>query len=296
MQARDVHARIVGDDDLLPRRPRARRDRPARAAARDRRRRDVADRAPARAARRRTSRPGSRRSAARRGSSASAAPTTRALSPRRACSSSGSSSSGRSSRPATASSSRSSIPRASGRCAPTGASRPSSARRRSTRRGSRTAGHLHVSGYALLREPVRFAAIAGDRARARRGARVSIDLSSWSAIRDFGAGAVPRASSTSSRPTSCSRTRTRTSDRRRPARRAHLDPQARRGRGVVRRRRARSRHVSRRSSTRPAPATRFAAGWLVGGPDLALEAAARCVQHAGSMPEPLELGSRRCAT
>ena len=30
----------------------------------------------------------------------------------------------------------------------------------------------------------------------------------------------------------------------------------------------------------------FAAGWLVGGPGLALEAAARCVQHAGSMPQP----------
>ena len=29
----------------------------------------------------------------------------------------------------------------------------------------------------------------------------------------------------------------------------------------------------------------FAAGWLVGGPDLALEAAARCVQQAGSMPD-----------
>ena len=29
----------------------------------------------------------------------------------------------------------------------------------------------------------------------------------------------------------------------------------------------------------------FAAGWLVGGPELALEAAARCVQQAGSMPE-----------
>ena len=29
----------------------------------------------------------------------------------------------------------------------------------------------------------------------------------------------------------------------------------------------------------------FAAGWLVGGPKLALEAGARCVQLAGSMPE-----------
>ncbi len=28
----------------------------------------------------------------------------------------------------------------------------------------------------------------------------------------------------------------------------------------------------------------LAAGWIVGGPNLALEAAARCVQRAGSMP------------
>ena len=30
----------------------------------------------------------------------------------------------------------------------------------------------------------------------------------------------------------------------------------------------------------------LAAGWIVGGPDLALEAAARCVQRTGSMPGP----------
>jgi sugar/nucleoside kinase (ribokinase family) len=28
----------------------------------------------------------------------------------------------------------------------------------------------------------------------------------------------------------------------------------------------------------------LAAGWILGGPDLALEAAARCVQRTGSMP------------
>jgi sugar/nucleoside kinase (ribokinase family) len=28
----------------------------------------------------------------------------------------------------------------------------------------------------------------------------------------------------------------------------------------------------------------LAAGWIVGGPELALEAAARCVRRAGSMP------------
>jgi sugar/nucleoside kinase (ribokinase family) len=30
----------------------------------------------------------------------------------------------------------------------------------------------------------------------------------------------------------------------------------------------------------------LAAGWIVGGPDVALEAAARCVQQVGAMPIP----------
>jgi sugar/nucleoside kinase (ribokinase family) len=34
----------------------------------------------------------------------------------------------------------------------------------------------------------------------------------------------------------------------------------------------------------------LAAGWIVGGPDLALEAAARCVQRVGSMPGPARDG------
>ena len=46
--------------------------------------------------------------------------------------------------------------------------------------------HLHVSGYALLREPVRFAATRAVECARGHGARVSIDLSSWSAIRDVG--------------------------------------------------------------------------------------------------------------
>ena len=68
--------------------------------------------------------------------------------------------------------------------------------------------HLHVSGYALLREPVGCAAREAIRVARDAGARVSIDLSSWSAIRDFGAEGF-RVSSRSSRPTSSSRTETR---------------------------------------------------------------------------------------
>ncbi|MCY7301617.1 MAG: carbohydrate kinase family protein, partial [Thermoleophilia bacterium] len=48
--------------------------------------------------------------------------------------------------------------------------------------------HLHVSSYALLREPVGSAAREAIRVARDTEARVSIDLSSWSAIRDFGAG------------------------------------------------------------------------------------------------------------
>lgn len=46
---------------------------------------------------------------------------------------------------------------------------------------------LHLSGYALLAEPIAEAALAGARLARARGARVSVDLSSWSSIRAYGA-------------------------------------------------------------------------------------------------------------
>jgi ribokinase len=45
---------------------------------------------------------------------------------------------------------------------------------------------LHVSGYSLLAEPIAEAALAGARLARARGAAVSVDLSSWSTIRDYG--------------------------------------------------------------------------------------------------------------
>lgn len=142
--------------------------------------------------------------------------------------------------------------------------------------------HLHVSGYALLAEPVAAAAArAVQRARAH-GARVSVDLSSWSAIRDAGperfralveslapdvvfanededrvfGGAVTGAAWILKRGSAgCS-----FGGEERPAR-----PVA----DVV-------------DTTGAGDA--LAAGFIVGGPDLALEAAARCVRQVGSMP------------
>jgi len=45
---------------------------------------------------------------------------------------------------------------------------------------------LHLSGYALLAEPIAQAALEAARLAREQGARVSVDLSSWSAIRDYG--------------------------------------------------------------------------------------------------------------
>ena len=45
---------------------------------------------------------------------------------------------------------------------------------------------LHLSGYSLLAEPISEAALAAARIARDGGARVSVDLSSWSAIRSFG--------------------------------------------------------------------------------------------------------------
>ena len=97
--------------------------------------------------------------------------------------------------------------------------------------------HLHVSGYALLAEPVVRAAVrAIDLARAS-GARISIDLSSWSAIRDAGAERF-RALVESLEPDVVFANEDEDAVVRRAARRRDVDPQARRRRVLLRRRRA----------------------------------------------------------
>ncbi len=140
---------------------------------------------------------------------------------------------------------------------------------------------LHVSGYALLREPVRFAAARAVELARENGARISIDLSSWSAIRDYGPERF-RADLVRLAPEIVF---------------ANEDEDGiiggawpgafwilKRGaagasfggveRAVV--------AVEALDTTGAGDA--FAAGYLVGGPDLALEAGVRCVRQAGSMP------------
>ncbi len=142
--------------------------------------------------------------------------------------------------------------------------------------------HLHVSGYALLAEPVAAAAERAIELARDAGARISIDLSSWSTIRDAGARAF-RARIEALAPEVVF---------------ANEDEDEIFGGslpGVAWILKHGSQGCSFAGDERaalPVPEVvdttgagdALAAGWIVGGPDLALEAAARCVQRVGSMP------------
>jgi sugar/nucleoside kinase (ribokinase family) len=142
--------------------------------------------------------------------------------------------------------------------------------------------HLHIAGYSLLREPIRFAAVQAAELVRAKPAGVSVDLSSWSAIRDFGPARFRRVlEELSPDVVFCNEDEDRVVGGRVPGpawilkrgaggcsfdgdeRAAHPVPE------VV-------------DSTGAGDA--LAAGWIVGGPELALEAAARCVAQAGAMP------------
>jgi sugar/nucleoside kinase (ribokinase family) len=144
--------------------------------------------------------------------------------------------------------------------------------------------HLHVSGYSLLREPVGTAALAAIEAARALGAGVSVDLSSWSAIRDFGAA---RFRSLLGEITPDVVFANEDEDRILGGPIAGIT-------WIVKRGVAGACFGGEARAAAPAAGAvvdstgagdAFAAGWLVGGPDLALAAGARCVQHAGSMPD-----------
>jgi ribokinase len=136
---------------------------------------------------------------------------------------------------------------------------------------------LHLPGYSLVREPLASAA----RAAAAIAPRVSVDVSSPSAVEAFGVDAFRRVV-----------------DALKPdlvlaneAEAALVD--AVRTKTLVVKLGARGCRVDGRAYTAPpvevvdttGAGDAFAAGFLVGGPELALEAAARCVQTMGAMPD-----------
>jgi ribokinase len=142
--------------------------------------------------------------------------------------------------------------------------------------------HLHVSGYALMVEPVRSAALrATELARAER-ARISVDLASWSAIRDSGVDAFRDALREGGPDVVFANEEEEQVVGRSLLGAAWIVKRGARGCSFDGDEREALPVGQAVDSTGAGDA--LAAGWIVGGPDLALEAAARCVQHTGAMP------------
>ena len=142
--------------------------------------------------------------------------------------------------------------------------------------------HLFVSGYALFVEPVRSAARAAVAAARERGAAVSVDLASWSGIRDSGPELVRALlgelapdvvfANEDEKRTLGDTTGAATWIVKRGGRGCRFGDDERPALAVG--------HVVDTTGAGDA----LAAGYILGGPGLALEAAARCVRQVGAMP------------
>jgi ribokinase len=141
--------------------------------------------------------------------------------------------------------------------------------------------HLHVSGYALMVEPIRGAALKALQLARAEGARISVDLASWSMIRDSGIDAFRDAVQRLGPDVVF----------------ANEDEERIVGRDVVeavwilKRGALGCSFDGDERAALPVEAIdttgagdALAAGWIVGSADLALQAAARCVQHLGATP------------
>jgi sugar/nucleoside kinase (ribokinase family) len=142
---------------------------------------------------------------------------------------------------------------------------------------------LHISGYALLASPIDSAAQRAAELARTHGARVSVDLSAWTRIRAHGAERF-RSRLEALAPETVF------------GNEAEWDEIGTVGATGVVKRGASGFDIVRGSTTERCQAPdvsvvdttgagdALAAGFLVGGPELALDAAARCVAKIGAMP------------
>ena len=142
--------------------------------------------------------------------------------------------------------------------------------------------HLFVSGYALLVEPTRTTALTAAEIARRTGASVSVDLASWSALEEHGAARF-RELLAVLQPDVVFANEDEDRVLGGPVRGVTwILKRGLRGCSFGGDERAALPVAEVVDSTGAGDA--LAAGFIVGGPDLALEAAARCVSRLGSMP------------
>ncbi len=141
---------------------------------------------------------------------------------------------------------------------------------------------LHVSGYALFVEPVRSAALRAVATAREAQARVSVDLASWSGIRDVGVDEFRALLERIAPDVVFSNQDEARVLGDRPEGGVWIEKRGDAGCSFDGEERS-ALPVKRVVDTTGA-GDALAAGWLVGGPDLALEAAARCVSRPGAMP------------
>jgi ribokinase len=144
---------------------------------------------------------------------------------------------------------------------------------------------LHISGYSLLATPIDGAAVRAATLARDHGARVSVDLSAWTRIRDYGpAGFRERLEELEPDVVFANEAEWEI-----VGGAYGLAPTAvvkRGARGLLVLGEERIELPARRSDVVDATGAgdALAAGFLVGGPELGLEAAARCVAQIGAMP------------
>jgi sugar/nucleoside kinase (ribokinase family) len=142
--------------------------------------------------------------------------------------------------------------------------------------------HLHVSGYALTADPIAAAAAYAVELARGHGARISVDLSSWSAIRERGAARF-RALVEPLEPDVVFTNEEEDEAFGGPLPGAFW---------ILKRGALGCSFDGHERAALPVPVVvdttgagdALAAGWIVGGAELALAAAACCVQQPGAMP------------
>jgi sugar/nucleoside kinase (ribokinase family) len=144
---------------------------------------------------------------------------------------------------------------------------------------------LYVSGYSLLRHPIDDAAVAAARTVREAGGLVAVDVSTWSAIREYGAERF--ASRVADlHPSVVFATELELAELPDPSPAPTIVMKRGSAGAVVRKNGAETEHdaLTAQVVDSTGAGDALAAGFLVGGIELGLEAAARCVAKLGTMP------------